>query len=160
MNINTATSLGNASYTIPADPVLDVVASSVESIRDEGFEVLLRHAQEEAHNLHERIERLGTEISATRVEKKIAEKKVERLTSLVDELRMLRTNIVDSENAVEVKEPVTTLASETGKPRRPMRIWTLAVIALVIVAALALGYLAFDGREFDFLFERLRALHN
>jgi hypothetical protein len=141
-------------YHVPINRSWENSAAGLPDNPDD-LDEFLRQAQTDADSLHEIIGRLDSELRTAKIDQEIARKKVEALTSLNNEISVLRRN---EENAVTEKivQPIRLQqelkdVERSQEPKRrsaPGRSkwWiVLAVVVILILIAAALMMLVNAG---------------
>ena len=135
-------------YHVPINRSWESNAAGIPGNPDD-LEEFLQQAHTDADSLHEIILRLDSELRAAKIDQEIARKKVEALTSLNDEISVLRRNegnaTIDKiaqpiRESKELNESKELKESQERKRRSApgcskLRIFLAVVVILILVAA-------------------------
>ena len=125
-------------YQAPVNPWWEGNAAAIASSSGD-LENLLKQARGDANSLGETVARLDGELRTARIDKVVAEKKIEALAKLIDEVSVLRRN----ESVATVQSGAqTTHKTENPKLKcksrsRKFKIF-LPIVAVLILAGVAL----------------------
>jgi hypothetical protein len=129
-------------YHVPINRSWESSAAGLPNNPDD-LEEFLQQAHTDAASLHEIISRLDSELRTAKIDQEIARKKVEALTSLNDEISVLRRNEGNAtieKIAQSIREPMELKESQEPKRRSApvcskLRLFLAVVVILILVAA-------------------------
>jgi hypothetical protein len=125
-------------YQAPVKPWWESSATELAGHSGD-LENLLQQAREDVNALGEAVIRLEGELRSTKIDKVVAQKKIEAISKLIQELSLLKREETAAvfENTPHQPDPAAQPEHHDEKPKhRKIRIW-LALVAAVVLAGIS-----------------------